>query len=119
MSEPLTKQEMFNRAYIGLASQGFKQCIDALGSCLYDDGLGHHCAWGWVDTSLGPLQRGGVDGLCSARIGVAQSLRGSDIDFARELQHCHDCSRYPASMKSRLLVLANKWWLTVPTLLGD
>lgn len=53
----LTKQEMFDKAVIGLRSQGFAQCINDAGACRY---VGNyqaervmHCAYGWVDPNQG------------------------------------------------------------------
>ena len=104
----LTKQEMFNRAYVGLRSQDFEAC-KRIGRCAYSDGKGNHCAWGWVDTSLddeaGPVNK--VPGL-------AKGLGEKQMEFALELQAAHDNAEDPPDMKRRLHNLAKHYDLKIP-----
>ena len=127
MEQPLTRQEMFNRAYKGLASQNWEKCleINPVGRrplCVYDDGAGKHCAWGWVDKSLGPEVRMTVEDLVVGKIGLAAELATDDVPFAKELQRAHD--RYDPKnvfvnmpnqpMKKRFEDFAARWNLTIP-----
>lgn len=118
----ITKQEMFNRAYVGLKSQGFTRCgyraTDDSGNdgfmCTYSDEFGKHCAWGWVDTSLNSSQAGAVYSLREDGIGLAADLRGDLLDFAQRLQLAHDESATPERMISRLNSLAQEFCLEIP-----
>lgn len=86
-----TRQEMFNRAYIGLRKQGFKLAIQK-SRCVYSMGNGRRCAWGHVDTSLGPHHYGDLLALSNAGVwgGLAAKLSTEDLQWAKELQLCHD-----------------------------
>lgn len=108
----LTMQEMFNRAVIGLRSQGFEKCGDDSG-CMYSDGEGKRCAWGWVDTSLGQDVVGGVDCLRSGGVGLASTLSADEMTFARALQDAHDTSR-DCFMEEDLRGLGSRFGLTFP-----
>lgn len=89
----LSRQEMLDRAVKGLRSQGWERCIAPSGACHYflND---KRCAWGWVDPE--GTYRGGnvpVGDLYTIRregIGLAADLPAADVDFAYELQRCHD-----------------------------
>lgn len=101
----LTKQEMFERAVRGLASQGWEQSQDPdNGQCLYatvaEDGLVlRRCAPGASppDGTAGHESMTVID-LRAHRIGVAAELSDEDAVFAQELQQVHDGqgSRAPA-----------------------
>lgn len=88
----MTRQEMFNKAYLGLKSQGFKPCVDARGHSTYDDGNGRHCAWGWVDEeSWG--EQGPVLSLKTKLVNAARDsweFLSKDCLFISGLQSCHD-----------------------------
>lgn len=91
----ITKQEIFDRAYLGLASQGFQRCtVSAKGVelyCAYSSGDGRHCAWGWVDTTLGPEVEGAVSNDIPGLAMMLRALgRGDIIRFGQELQNAHD-----------------------------
>lgn len=114
MSEPLTRQEMFDRAVIGLRSQGFTRCLHARGGCAYADGAGRHCAWGWVDTELPYDQALFVAALARDKIGLAATLDHTDLEFVVGLQVCHDAGIMPDSMERRLRALAITYDLIFP-----
>lgn len=113
MNEIPSRQEMFNRAWRGLKSQGFMRCTDG-GVCVYDDGHGHHCAWGWVDHESWGYW-GSVNRLYGEGIGVAGVLDYDDCEFARDLQMAHDDSHEPAAMEEALRWLAQHYMLTIPS----
>lgn len=110
----LSKQEMFNRAYIGLKSQGFKQCVREDGECLYSNGSGMHCAWGWInpDTTLeegdGLADYGNIDKIYA-------ELDASGKDFARALQNLHDTNNNPKVMERALYRFAGLYNLNIPS----
>ena len=113
----ISKQEMFNRAVIGLRSQGFERC-QVNGESVYGDDCGRHCAWGWIDpvASAKPeYARYYVSGLMSDGIGLAASQDLTGIEFATQLQWCHDDSRTPATMERRLKQLGEREGLSWPT----
>lgn len=119
----MTKQEMFDKAYIGLRNQGFERCMSSsdplLGPyCSYSraDRPDMHCAWGHIDPSIGEDEGRGVETLWCEHIGVAGDLSMEDgtLMFAKELQKVHDKSEEPKFMEIRLRNLAAKHQLTVP-----
>lgn len=112
----ITKQEMFNRSYLGLASQGFVRCRNWQGHCVYADtvnGQERHCGWGWVDKSL-TNEIGDVLKMRTLGRGLAAYLTGEELDFARSLQSIHDSNDIPSEMKHDLIQLAQHYDLTVP-----
>lgn len=112
----MTLQEMFDKAYIGLASQHFEQCYSELAdSCLYSDGEGKHCAWGWVDLSLGrEILNLTVRELNQMNMGIAATLDEEQLDFASKLQIAHDNSSEYFPMENLLYDLARQYNLTIP-----
>lgn len=113
-------QEMFNRAYIGLRSQGFRRCVAydkwlKADVCVYNGPGGMHCAWGWVDTNIPANISEGLSvwSLNRRRIGVASELDDEGLKFADKLQRCHD-SGTEERMKRRLHILADEYGLTIP-----
>lgn len=111
----MTIQEMFDKAYIGLASQGFEQCYDELeDACVYSDGKGNHCAWGWVDPSIGETQSGNVEELNRHQIGIAGTLNEEQLNFAGDLQGAHDIADDSQDMKKLLNDVAKRYNLSIP-----
>lgn len=117
----LTRQEMFNRAFVGLRSQGFTQSLEA-GSdtqCAYSsqalDGTVKHCAWGWVDPTISYIHEGkNVSRLVAAGIGLAAAVLPSDVNFVERLQCCHDNQLAPTEMEAALRRLAAEFGLAIP-----
>lgn len=107
---------MFDKAYIGLASQDFEQCYnDEADSCLYSDNNGHHCAWGWVDLSLGnEIINTTVKDLNEIGIGIAATLDEEQLLFATKLQIVHDNYSCPFVMRCYFNRLAREYNLTIP-----
>ncbi len=119
----LTNQEMFNRAWNGLKSQGFTRCTQepdsldtTVSQCLYTSKDGtKHCAWGWVDTSIKYEQSTGwVSNLKTRGIGLAADLTDEQMGFVSELQGCHDRCENPQDMHDSLINLASRYELSVP-----
>jgi len=87
----MTKQEMFDMAVRGLASQNWEPCT-LHGSCMYSDNNGRHCAWGWVDPSISSGTIGPVLDLRDDGIGLAAQVNVGDLRFINDLQVAHDGS---------------------------
>ncbi len=113
----ITKQEMFNRAVRGLRSQGFQRCgvNHPTGfESLYADGE-KRCAWGHVDPSLTRANSTFyVESLAADKIGIAPSLDVDSLEFAKQLQWCHDDSQLPGLMERRLRRLGEREKLSWP-----
>lgn len=110
----LTRQEMFDRAVRGLASQGWKAC-ESGSHCAYTNDQGHHCAWGWVDTSLAEKQRGSVVDLRKTKVGLAAGLSDKDLKFAQELQVAHDTAIGEVDMREKFATLSRRHGLVWPS----
>lgn len=117
----LTIQEMFNRAYIGLRSQNWEQCIGPnknhtgdmrfqSQACVYSDGKGKHCAWGWVDPEL---ENYGVS-VTNLSVGVAAFLTPEQRVFAEGLQDAHDSATSAEDMQQRMTDVAKNYDLEIP-----
>lgn len=114
-----SRQEMFDRAWRGLRGQGFVRSAsrDGTGVCLYVSQTGARCAWGWADPSLRAEDnhRGSVVDLhYGTTRGVAPSLSEDDVDWATELQRCHDNGITPSLMESNLRAFALRFNLVIP-----
>lgn len=109
-------QDMFNKAYIGLRSQGFQQCYIQGEGCMYSDGNGKHCAWGWVDPESWEIDVGSVDDLHNDGVGIAATLNEHELYFANKLQNAHDNTTglLENNLQDRLIRLAAMYSLTVP-----
>lgn len=108
----LTRQEMFDRAWRGLASQGWRRA--AAGSrCAYLTADGCRCAWGWVDPEGTADQLGTVRDLHTEGIGIAARLSHEDLIFAATLQSAHDLSSDDA-LQEDMRQFAFQRGLTVP-----
>lgn len=109
----MTRQEMFDRAFRGLASQGWRRAVNEHGACQYLTEDGRRCAWGWVDPDDTTNATGTVLTLRAAGCGLAAHLLPDDLRFARALQIAHDQApddELEASMRK----FAEDWALTCP-----
>lgn len=112
----LTRQEMFDRAVRGLASQNWVRCVDAVGICMYTLEDGKHCAWGWVDPSLPVgLGLGDVGTLRARGIGVAGTLPKHDLLFACSMQSLHDRAVTRVGMRDDFVEFGKKHGLIWPS----
>lgn len=113
----MTRQEIFNKAYLGLKSQGFKQSEWA-GSCKYNGPNNTHCAIGWVIPDLPENYTIGAIAWTFPEklIGViAENLEELDQlrPFLQDLQIAHD-GYDPQTMKWKLERLAKMYELEIP-----
>ena len=132
MTKYRTRQELFNNAYHGLASQGWRKSTnrgDAL--CRYRGAGGLRCALGWsipderyeVDLeNMTPEQPDILTGFDNAvrcwKVRRAAGIADEDADFACSLQGVHDCvpdgEREAQEMRARLEQFARNHDLTIP-----
>lgn len=110
IEDTISIQEMFNRAWNGLRSQGFQVCKNSSGDCVYQNTDGLRCAWGYVDTTLT------VEGLCvdSLRKGVAARLNPEKMRFACDLQNAHDYANSRLEVQANMVKLAYDYELEIP-----
>lgn len=117
-----TRQEMFNRAWLGLKEQGFERCVDKLGHCVYTGerrgDVQYRCAWGHVDPDGTEGLEGSVEDLAVDGAGLAARLDQSGMMFAMALQAAHDLeTRGPSQLpplEVRLRDFARAYKLEVP-----
>lgn len=112
----LTKQEMFDRAYRGLASQKWKQSLNAYGSCVFNGPRGRHCAYGWIDRKIPSRYNEGVsiETLRNEGVGIARLLDEDGLRFASVLQTEHDAHDIPRDMRAAFVGLAKEHGLKIP-----
>lgn len=113
----MTKQEMFDLAWKGLAAQGWQRAY-VEGSCVYKqelpDGTIRRCAWGHVDHAVPADIQASVTTLNGRGIGLAAKLGYLDMRFAQELQNAHDGAATSAEMEAAFRDLAADHRLVVP-----
>jgi hypothetical protein len=144
----MTRQQIFDTAVAGLASQGFERSRHDLG-CAYTgnpqqtSGKECHCAIGWCikDVYKSNMEYQSVATLVAAfpetleKLGFQYSeiITWDDSDviefntdeakhkmlFLEDLQRAHDNSGYPEDMKRRLFNVGYEWGLVVPEVLQD
>jgi hypothetical protein len=110
----MNSQELFNKACIGLAKQGFERSLKRRHSvqCAYRGLDGRRCAIGHAipDDLYAPKMD--VSGsLCQIMTTIGLTCT---LGFATDLRRAHDRSLSPASMKTRLAALAREYGITVP-----
>jgi hypothetical protein len=117
----MTRQEMFDKAYLGMLKQGgLAQAKD--GGCYYTNPTtGRHCAVGLLldEQTLAQLE---LDRRNSAGVASITDYLPDDfdVDFAAELQHAHDQARGPDDLPgfiSAMEQIAKLYDLTIPTLI--
>lgn len=113
-----TRQEIFDIAYRGLASQGFKRSKDG-GACAYRDSNGRKCAIGWLipDDKYTPYIENDTPSAGCQNGYMVRELAGisyEDASFATNLQRCHDDATNCVGVKSRLRDFAKRYKLTIP-----
>lgn len=114
----MKKQEIFNAAVKGLASQGFKQAKTGLG-CAYRTVKGSRCAIGHLikDRFYKPDLEGKTPeepDVFDAVYNSCGSLEDVSWGFLAELQECHDHAQTPAVMRAHLRDFAEENNLTLP-----
>ena len=108
------EQEIFNKAYLGLASQGFQQAVDSMGACQYLDDHGLRCAVGHCLSNPPRHSDFNVYSLIQNNPDAAKDLAGVSFDFLADLQLCHDLGKTPVDMVELLKRFVARYYLTVP-----
>lgn len=115
----LTDQEVFDKVYLGLHSQGFRRSINEHNMCRYRGDYGRKCAAGWIipdNLYSDKMESEGVAGLHVFR--VVYSLV-ENVEFLRLLQMVHDSYNQPDKMKAELEALAKRRGLAIPEVPSD
>lgn len=115
----MTNQEMFDKAWHGLKSQGWRRATGGDGlTCSYLTSDGRRCAWGWVDPEgtvvKGIACIGTVRSLRDENVGVAAELDYYQIRFAQDMQNTHDFAA-DDTLEAKMRDLAKQYNLTVPS----
>lgn len=119
----MNEQSIFNRAVKGLASQGFKRCVNADDHCKLRY-RGRKCAVGWLipdeKYKCSMESASGVAVYNAERYCKGVGLSKAYVPFIQllaDLQTAHDQSRCPEDMKDRLRDVAETRGLTLPKVL--
>lgn len=117
----MTRQQMFNTAYHGLAAQGFTQSMRSDGeSCAYRGQDGKRCALGYLipDEVYNPEWDGpdGTSAYFLAEYDATNVICKANQQFLVHLQTVHDCATSPDLMRERLAGFAKEHGLTIPEL---
>lgn len=125
---PMTRQQIFNTAYHGLAAQGFAQSSKpseyhgGQNQCLYRGPNGKRCALGYCipDSIYNPEFDGKDQSSIRALMGrkaLGNLFNPADVQFLVDLQYAHDTAPVsPAHIKQRIEDVAIKYDLTIPVL---
>jgi len=126
MIKEFDRQEIFNKAYLGLKSQGFQRSFGSYFvekipnvGCLYRGPNGRKCAVGHLipdEAYSETLEGRRADSLLvvSAMGFCAVNVIDGAGDFLTKLQRCHDECEEPETMKNNLIDFARSHNLTVP-----
>ena len=110
-----SKQETFNRAYRGLAAQGFEKSVDMSGECAYRSSCGtKKCAAGHLIPDEDYSEAMERIGVWASEVWAPLKRDGHALDLVTDLQSAHDESTSPLNMQYRLAIVANAHGLTIP-----
>lgn len=111
----LTRQEIFDKAWTGLKSQGFvKSQSESASGCAYRGDYGLRCAVGWCIPDNAYSAK--FEGVAAEDVDIrkAAGIDGRDATFAAILQKQHDQSKDPSDMEELLRNFARVNKLTIP-----
>ena len=108
--ETATKQEIFDAAVRGLASQGWQRSMSRDGRCMYRGAFGRRCAVGWCidEDEYNPEMEGSS---VSDFFDVTECLR---VRFLDTVQNAHDCHAKTQDMLSEFIAVSQRFKLTWP-----
>jgi hypothetical protein len=117
----MTRQQMFNTAYHGLAAQGFERSTPRNGGtgCAYRGADNRRCALGYLipDSAYNPeWDKTGMSAWCLTEVNATPVICRKNQDFLEDLQEVHDSALTPDVMRTRLVEFAERWGLTIPAL---
>jgi hypothetical protein len=104
------QQCAFNKAYAGMAGQGFRQCYDMYGNFTYINDGGERDPIGYL------VQKRTAEGLYLRDVFSVRTLARYGIEFVSDLMAVHDNATDAADMKARFRRLAKNRHLKVPKL---
>lgn len=108
-----TRQEIFDVAYTGFKSQGFKRSMDEDGRCLYRNGS-RRCAIGWLIPD--DLYTADLEGISASEPAIMKlaRTRPADAGFVERFQAMHDNLSSPKALQVKLLDFARDYGLSIP-----
>lgn len=117
----MTRQQMFNTAYHGLAAQGFERSTSRNGGsgCAYRGADNRRCALGYLipDSAYNPgWDETGASAWDLTEANATPVICRKNQDFLEDLQDVHDGALTPDAMRTRLAEFAERWGLTIPAL---
>lgn len=117
----MNTQEVFDKAYLGLKSQGFRKSANHNNKCFYRGPAGLKCAIGHcIPDKAYCVDWDSKNGTLASDIQAELKEMDYDLfsevsgDFLDNLQAVHDNSNSPEDMKRRLQDFAKTCGLTVP-----
>lgn len=118
----MTRQQIFNTAYHGLAAQGFQRSMRENGfGCAYRGADGRRCALGYLipDAVYDPewdSDHKSMSAYMLSSENITNEICEGNQRFLIDLQTVHDDSLTPQTMKRELGAFAARHNLTVPEL---
>lgn len=121
----MNKQEIFDTAVKGLASQGFKRSrtlspVTETTNCSYRGNYGEKCAIGWCipdDVYTPDMDDSNSNTAVEYQFKILEYLNANydeEVEFLTKLQNAHDYSSSPFNMKQRLREFAGLYKLIIP-----
>jgi hypothetical protein len=116
----MTAQELFDKVYLGLHAQNFKQCLDDSLHCALSNSEGLRCAVGHAlyEYELSALESQNYD-TTAVFYRLESRYRRDELaphlGLLSSLQKIHDNADSPSDMISSLRAYANSHNLRVPT----
>lgn len=115
----MTLQEMFDAAFIGLASQEFKKCKtdEGFAPCVLRGPNGLKCAAGWlIPDEDWDEESNATPADFHPYFTNKERFSESELKFIVKLQKAHDNSAGAKSMRNLMILVADEYKLTVPTI---
>ena len=116
----MTKQEIFDKAVIGLHSQNWQRCIDpnivSFTSCVYNGPNNTHCAIGWV-FAIDSFSEGSDAAALFIESCLPPIPNTNSVKFYLNLQACHDTALDESEMQLKLRNFARRYKLLLPQVL--
>jgi len=109
MITPLTLQQVFDNALLGIRSQDYVKCEDD--GCVYFGGNGLHCGIGWsipVSIYSPSIEGHGIDLVLSMSTKLKALFEGVESSHLVRLQGIHDGMSNPTRFESRMRDFARK-----------
>jgi hypothetical protein len=112
----MNQQEIFDKVWAGLKSQGFVRSMDGTG-CAYRGNNGMKCAAGWLitdDNLAAEWEGSSIQPEWMGQGGLPEETTNDNYGLIRDLQVAHDHGVHPVTMQEGLTAVARKYQLSVP-----